>query len=192
MVMINHKGTIRLETDRLILRMFTISDVCDMYNNWAKDNEVAIYMRWDAHKNIDETHGYLEKLIESYNDIKTYRWVIVLKSENKAVGSIGFHLSDDYDMCGDVSYSLGRAYWNKGIISEALKEVLRFGLVDVGLNRIESFHAISNPASGEVMKKCGMKYEGKARQKYRSHNGFEDCNMYAILREDLIPIINED
>ena len=184
--MINHKGTVTLETERLFLRKFTISDIEDMYNKWAKDDEIAMFMRWDAHKSIDETRECVEKLVNSYNNIRTYRWAIVLKVENKAVGSIGFHISDDYDMCADVSYSLGRAYWNKGIISEALREILHFGLIDVGLNRIEAFHAISNPASGKVMKKCGMRYEGMARQKYKSHIGFEDCDMYAILKEDLI------
>ena len=53
-------------------------------------------------------------------------------------------------------------------------------------NRIEAYHAIANPASGKVMQKAGMKYEGTMRKKYRSHVGFEDSNLYAILREDII------
>jgi len=58
--------------------------------------------------------------------------------------------------------------------------------VDVEFNRIEAYHAIANPASGKVMQKAGMKYEGTMRKKYRSHVGFEDSNLYAILREDII------
>jgi ribosomal-protein-alanine N-acetyltransferase len=88
-------------------------------------------------------------------------------------------------MSGDISYSLGRAFWNKGLISESLSEVIKFGLISVGLNRLEAFYALSNPSSGKVMEKCGMKFEGIARQKYKSHVGFEDCGMYAILREDI-------
>jgi ribosomal-protein-alanine N-acetyltransferase len=87
---------------------------------------------------------------------------------------------------GTVTLETERLFLRRFNISEALKKVLRFGLIEVSLNRIEAFHAINNPASGKVMIKCGMRYEGRAGQKYRSHNGFEDCDMYAILREDLI------
>lgn len=73
----------------------------------------------------------------------------------------------------------------QGIASEALKSVLKFAFKTVGFNRLESYHSVNNPASGEVMQNAGMKLEGLARQKYRSNIGFEDCNMYAILKEDL-------
>ena len=54
------------------------------------------------------------------------------------------------------------------------------------LYRIEAYHAVNNPASGKVMKNAGMKYEGRMRKKYRSHIGFEDSDLYAILREDIV------
>ena len=44
----NHKGTVSLETERLILRKFTWDDVTDVYNNWLSDPDVAMYMQWDA------------------------------------------------------------------------------------------------------------------------------------------------
>ena len=88
-------------------------------------------------------------------------------------------------MCYEVAYSLGKAYWNKGYMTEALKAVLVFGLKTVGINRIEAYHAINNPGSGKVLQKSGMRYEGRLRQKYKSHMGFEDCDMYAVLKSDL-------
>ena len=51
----HHLGTFNLETDRLILRKFKIEDATDMYNNWASDNEVAKYLSWKTHLNIEET-----------------------------------------------------------------------------------------------------------------------------------------
>jgi ribosomal-protein-alanine N-acetyltransferase len=65
-----------------------------------------------------------------------------------------------------------------------LKKVLHFALLEVGVNRVEAFHAVANPASGRVMQKAGMTLEGHARQKYRSHNGLESSDLYAILAED--------
>lgn len=181
----NHKGTVTLETERLLLRRFTISDVQDAYKNWFSDPDVAMYMRWDAHANIKQTEEFLLRFISDYEKPDFYRWAITFQNSGEVIEAIGFHMEDEYDRVADVSYSLGKAFWGQGIIAEALREVLKFGLLDVGANRIEAFHAINNPASGRVMEKAGMKYEGHLRQKYRSHAGFEDCDLYAIIRSDL-------
>jgi Acetyltransferases, including N-acetylases of ribosomal proteins len=181
----NHKGTIPLQTERLLLRRFVISDVENSYNNWFSDPDVAFYMRWNAHTDIKQTEEMLSKFILNYGKLDFYRWAITFRTDNEVIGAIGFHIDDEFDMIADVSYTLGKKFWGQGVITEALKEVLRFGLLDVGINRIEAFHSINNPASGKVMKKSGMKYEGHSRQKYKSHTGLEDCDLYAIIRSDL-------
>lgn len=183
--MLKHKGTVTLESDRLVLRKFTMADAEAMFNTWTNDPEVAQYMRWNAHKDIDETKSVLENRMERYSSLSTYHWAIVLKDTDKLVGNIALICANENDMCGEVAYCIGRDYWGRGIIAEALKKVLYFGLLEVGFNRIEAYHAVNNAASGKVMEKAGMKYEGRMRQKYRSRLGFEDSNMYAILREDL-------
>lgn len=184
--MLKHKGTVTLVTERLILRKFRIEDAEAMFNNWSKDEEAAKYMRWNAYKDINETKSSLQKRIERYSDDKTYFWAIVLKGTDEPVGNVALICSNEYDMCADVAYCIGKAFWGQGIISEALREVLRFGLMEVNFNRIEAYHSISNIASGKVMQRAGMKFEGRMRKKYRSHEGFEDSDLYAILREDLL------
>ena len=184
--MLIHKGTVMLETNRLILRKFEISDAEAMFNNWASDAEVAKYMRWNAHKNINETKEVLLNRIERYSNLNTYHWAITLKSTDIPIGNIALMSSNEYDMCAEVAYCLGRQYWGQGIITEALIAVLKFGLIEVNFNRIEAYHAISNMTSGKVMQKAGMKFEGRMRQKYRSHIGFEDSDMYAVVKEDLL------
>ena len=181
----NHIGTQPIQTDRLLLRRFAIDDVADAFQHWFSDPDVAMYMRWDAHTDSSQTKEFLSRFVAEYEKDDFYRWAITLKGENKAIGAIGFHVESEFDSVADISYTLSRAFWNRGIITEALKSVLRYALVDVGINRIEAFHAIRNPASGKVMQKAGMQYEGRARQKYRSHMRLEDCDLYAILREDL-------
>lgn len=189
--MLKHKGTVTLESDRLMLRRFTIDDAEAMFNNWTNDAEVAKYMRWNVHKNIDETRNVLLKRIEKYNNLNYYHWAIVLKDTDTPIGNIALISSNEYDMCAEAAYCLGRQYWGQGIVTEALKTVLKFGLLEVNYNRIEAFHAANNVASGKVMKDAGMIYEGRMRQKYLSHLGFEDSDLYAILREDLLNTINE-
>jgi len=61
---------------------------------------------------------------------------------------------------------------------------LGFAFENIGFNRIETYYSINNAASGRVMQKSGMIFEGFAKQKYKSTSGFEDCNMYSIIKED--------
>ncbi|MDR0883427.1 MAG: GNAT family N-acetyltransferase [Oscillospiraceae bacterium] len=179
-----HKGTVALETERLILRRFTLEDANAAHKNWFSDPDVAMYMRWDAHTDISQTQEFIRLFVGSYEKPDFYRWAITLKQDGQAIGAIGFQIDSEYDGVADVSYTLCKAFWHQGIVSEALKEVLRFALLEVGVNRVEAFHAVSNPASGRVMQKAGMILEGHARQKYRSHRGLEDSDLYAILAED--------
>ncbi|MDR3314384.1 MAG: GNAT family N-acetyltransferase [Oscillospiraceae bacterium] len=181
-----HKGTVTLETERLILRRFALRDAADAYQNWFSDPEVAMYMRWDAHGSVVQTEAFMEHFVATYEKPNFYRWAIALKTDNRAIGAIGFHVEDDNDAVADAAYSLGKAFWNRGIASEALQAVLRFAFVAVGVNRMEAFHAVNNPASGKVMQKAGMQFEGRSRQKFKSHKGFEDCDTYAILAEDYL------
>jgi [ribosomal protein S5]-alanine N-acetyltransferase len=185
-IVLQHKGTVNLESEKLMLRKFILDDADSMFNNWASDNEVAKYMRWDAHKTVNETKDVLSNRIERYKNLNTYHWAIVLKDTNMLIGNIVLMISNENDMCGEVAYCISRQYWGKGILTEALITVLHFGLKEVNFNRIEAYHAVANPGSGNVMKKAGMKYEGRMRQKFKSHVGFEDCDLYAILREDKV------
>lgn len=53
-----NKGTIQIETERLILRKFTMVDAEAVYNNWTSDDEVARYVRWSTHKKLEDTNEY--------------------------------------------------------------------------------------------------------------------------------------
>ena len=84
----------------------------------------------------------------------------------------------------EIGYCIGRAYWNKGIVSEALTRLIIFFFDEVGANRVMARHDINNPASGAVMKKCGMQFEGIGRQADRNNQGICDVAYYGILKED--------
>lgn len=182
--MLNHKGTILIETKRLILRRFTIDDASSMFNNWASDIDVCKYMRWSPHKNEEETKEKLSIWIDSYNMESFYQWAIVLKKTDKPIGAIGLFVINENDLCGDVGYCIGKKHWGQGIVTEALSAVLSFAFKTIGFNRIETYHSINNPASGRVMEKAGMIFEGLAKQKYKSISGFEDSNMYSSVKSD--------
>lgn len=181
----NYKGTTKLETERLILRRFEITDADDMFENYASSDNVTKYMTWETHKDIDATKEYLQSLTKSYSDSKVFDWAIELKSENKVIGSIGAKKPDENLSKIEIGYCIGEKWWNHGIVTEALKEIIRFLFEEVDVNRIEAYHDIRNPASGRVMQKCGMKFEGVLRQAYLFKNGVADVYVYSILKSDI-------
>lgn len=182
---LNHIGTQVIETPRLLLRRFTMQDVEPMFYTWANDAQVTRFMRWTPHKNTTETRIILAKWIKEYRTLPSYHWAITLKPELQLIGSIGVYGINDQDMAGETGYCIARPYWGKGYAAEALRAVIEFMFSRVGLNRIEAYHSVNNPASGAVMRKCGMQPEGCCRQKYMACEGLQDCDLYAILAKDI-------
>jgi len=177
-----HAGTQKIETERLTLRKFELSDAEMMFNNWATDDEVCRYMRWQAHKVIDETITRIGDIIRNYENERIYHWGICLKC-GELIGNIAVTVISEYDYKAEVSYCLSRDRWGNGYVSEAIEAVLDFMYTNTDIERIEAYHSTENPASGKVMKNAGMEYEGFARNKYRNRDGFQDCDMYGIVRE---------
>lgn len=177
-----HLGTKRLETDRLILRRFIMEDVQAMYNNWASDPEVTRFLTWPAHGSPEISRMVLEDWTASYERADYYQWAI--EFEGQPIGSIAVVSHSDKAELVHIGYCVGRKWWHKGIMSEALRAVMTFFFEEVGVNRIESRHDPRNPNSGGVMKKCGMQYEGNLRQSEWNNQGICDASWYGILRSE--------
>lgn len=180
----NNRGTQIIETERLILRKFDISDTQQMFDNWASNNRVTKYLTWTPHKNIDETREILSSWISHYNDDRYYQWCIELKETSQAIGSIGTVEVLQETETVRIAYCIGRTYWNKGIMTEALSAVIKFFFEEADINRIQAEHDTNNPASGKVMTKCGMKYEGTHIQAARNQQGLCDIAVYGITKRD--------
>lgn len=180
-----HLGTIELETDRLILRRFKLSDAEAMYRNWASDDEVTKYLMWPTHKDVSVSESVLKEWIGSYDNKAFYQWAIVLKSDGpEPIGSISIVKKDDKISMVHVGYCIGRKWWNQGITSEALSRLIRFFFEEVEVNRVESRFDPRNANSGKVMEKCGLIYEGAIKQGDWNNQGICDYSMYGLVRED--------
>lgn len=180
-----HKGTVKLETDRLILRKVTMADAQDMFDNWASNPNVTKFMTWPTHSNIEITKMVLSNWVNSYENFTYYQWGIVIKKTNQLIGTISVVRFKEEINEVEIGYCIGEKWWNQGITSEALKEVIRFFFEEVKANRICACHDINNPNSGKVMIKCNMKYEGTLRQAVRRGTGkLSDLSYYSILKEE--------
>jgi|LSQX01.1.fsa_nt_gb ribosomal-protein-alanine N-acetyltransferase len=179
-----HKGTITLNTQRLLLRRFALADADAMFSNWANDPAVTKYLTWPPHGSLSVTRSILASWQPLYEQVDYYNWAIVLKELGEAVGSIAVVEQSESIRMVHMGFCLGQGWWHKGIMSEALTELIRFFFIDVTANRIESRHNPANPRSGQVMQKCGLQYEGRARQDGLDNQGLHDSMRYAILAED--------
>ena len=107
-----------------------------------------------------------------------------LKEIGEVIGGISIvKLENEHQAC-EIGYCISKSYWNKGITTEAFNRVIQFLFEEVGLNRICARHDLLNEASGAVMKKCGMQYEGTMREVQRIKGKFCTLSMYSILRSE--------
>lgn len=180
----NHIGTQALETERLILRRFIISDADAMYRNWASDPEVTKYLTWPCHASPEASAQVLKEWTEQYKKPDCYQWAIVPKSVGEPIGSIAVVGYDPRIGQPEVGYCIGRRWWRQGYTSEALGRVIDFLLDEVGADRVVSWHDPRNPGSGAVMRRCGMTCEGTLRRADRNNQGICDACVYSILAEE--------
>lgn len=179
-----HKGTISIDTNRLLLRRFNLNDVQSAFNNWTSDIKVTKFLRWPTHSDIEVTGRVLKDWIEKYEDKTFYLWAIVLKEIDEPIGSISVVGMNERTNMIHIGYCIGSRWWNKGYTSEAFSSIIPFFFNEVKAQRIESQHDPDNPNSGKVMKKCGLLFEGVLRKADWSNRGIVDACVYGLLAED--------
>ena len=180
--MLTHKGTQTIVTERLTLRRFRPDDAQAMFDNWASDDEVTKYLTWPSHSDVSISQWVVNDWVSSYEKDDYYQWAI--EFEGQPIGSIAVVDHRDDIARGTLGYCIGRKWWHKGIVAEALKAVMDYLFDEVGMVRLEACHDPSNPNSGRVMAKCGMQYEGTHRRSGRNNQGICDEVFYARLKAE--------
>ena len=172
-----------IDTPRLILRPFTLADAPTV-QRLAGAFEVA-----DTTLNIPHPYpdGAAERWIathaENFKAGDAATFAIVLRATSELCGAIGLHV-DHRHQHAEMGYWLGVPYWNHGYTTEAAAAMLTYGFTMQQLHRILARHVTRNPASGRVMQKIGMTFEGIQREHFRKGDRFEDLANYGILRDE--------
>lgn len=177
----NH--SIELHTDDLLLRKFRADDAADMFRNWASKDEVTQFLTWRTHQQLSETQAVIARWLGGYEFPRFYVWALDLDGE--VIGSIGCSQPDMNLKEIKLGYALSPLYWGKGYMTQAVIAIVDY-LFSLGYNRIAADHYLENPASGRVMQKAGMQFEGIIRDGGRDGFGnFRDVKQYAIVHRDL-------
>lgn len=181
-------GTINLESKRLIFRKLKESDAFDMYNNWCNCDDVTRYLPWNTHKSIEDTKEILNIWINDYQNPFTYRWIIIEKNDNTPIGTIDVVNKDIDNKVFEIGHCYSKKYWHQGYATESLSRIISFLFEETNVDLITAKHNGNNIASGKVMQKAGMKYDGTLRERITDKiTGQKDSLVYySITKEEYL------
>ena len=159
------------------MRNWQESDSSDLYE-YAKSELVGPNAGWKPHQNEEESKEIIKMFIKN-ND----SYAIVLKSENKVIGSIGLHHRKPDETLNDlkqreIGYVLNPNYWGKGFIPEAVNCLLNYGFNELNLDLIWCGHFDFNNNSKRVNEKCGFNYQFTKREKRKLLDNQEVNTLY--------------
>jgi len=172
-----------LHTERLTLRALESKDAPAVHRLAGAaeiaDTTLTIPHPYPFHAAVE----WIERAHKEWKAQTAYIFAITLSETHEFIGGIGLHLSMA-DQNAEIGFWVGKPYWNKGYTSEAARAVMHFGFETLKLHKIFGRHFPRNIASGRVMIKLGMKYEGHMREHVRKLDHFEDVMCYGILQTE--------
>ncbi|MCB2357185.1 GNAT family N-acetyltransferase [Clostridium estertheticum] len=146
-----------LETDRLILRPFCMEDAQEVFECWESDPEVAKYMFWTSHNDINKTVNWVKKELSKIDSDDWYRWAILSKETGNLLGTGLIYVEEEYGKF-EMAYNFGKKAWGFGYTTEAMQEVIKVAKEELGIKEIMGRHAKENHISGKILKKLGFAY----------------------------------
>ena len=154
-------GSDVLMTQRLILRRWNQKDAEDLYR-YACDPDVGPIAGWPPHKSIDESRAVIRDVL---NGREAY--AICLKEDRKAIGAIELKLNGHTDLTDrddecEMGYWLGKPFWGRGIVPEAVTEMLRRAFEDIGMQKVWVGYYEGNSKSKRVQEKCRFRFQRKS------------------------------
>jgi [ribosomal protein S5]-alanine N-acetyltransferase len=168
-----------LETARLILRPYREADIPELVPLIGAREVAATTLRI-PHPYTEENARAFLALTQEPGKI----WLATtLRGDGRQIGGIGLRV-DDQHQHAELGYWIGVPYWGNGYATEGAREILRYGFEELDLHRIFASHFKHNPASGRILVKLGMRYEGCQREHLRKWDRFVDSELYGMLRHE--------
>jgi len=173
-----------LETDRLTLREMTYDDL-DFYYRHFSIREIVEGSGFPAPKTLEDAKHELDLyVIDLFREGKGFRWGIALKRQKQLIGTCGFYNWVKDAKKATIGYDLNPAHWSKGIMKEALSEMIRFGFEELGLNRIQCTILPENVRSTKLVLDLGFTKEGVLRENAFFEGKYQDDVVFSLLRHE--------
>lgn len=175
-----------LETERLILRKFTLEDAIDVLSI-RSDQRVMDHMDSKGHLDIQQTEEFIKENFETYNRENGIFWAIIEKESGTFLGDLAFWRIDAKNCRAEIGYTLKPDFWGKGFMKEAMDAALRFGFNELNLHSYEANINPDNMNSRKILERTGFKKEAYFRENYYFDGRFLDSEIYCLLERDFTP-----
>ncbi len=182
MLKINFSPFQNLETERLLLRRVVDEDVNEIFA-LRSDPEVMKYIPRPLVKTKEDALAHVAMIDEKIDSNEGINWAITLKDNPKLIGIIGHYRIKPEHFRAEIGYMLLPEYQGKGIISEAIKTVVKYGFEVMQLHSIEAIIDPKNFASEKVLQKNGFVKEAHLKENEFYEGRFLDTVIYSSLKE---------
>lgn len=178
-----------LSDGKILIRPYRIDDIEALYEAVRESiNEVSRWMPWcHAGYTVDEASAYVLSREEAWKSDREYGFGIFDAESGKFLGGVGLNFINRVHNCANLGYRVRTSAAGRGVASSAARLAARFGLEEIGLQRIEILAAVENLASQRAAEKAGAKLEGTLlRKRLRTNNQPVDACLYSLVSEDFI------
>jgi [ribosomal protein S5]-alanine N-acetyltransferase len=169
-----------ITTNRLVLRLFEKSDaeavarLCNNYNLYKN----TLYLPYPYA--LEDALSWMERHLNNFNEDKSYEFAVTDKDSGEVYGAIALSNNKRFHH-GEIAYWIGEEFWGNGYATEAAEAVLKFAFEVKQYHKVFARYFSSNPASGRVMQKLGMKEEGILIDHVWKENRYENLVCYGII-----------
>jgi ribosomal-protein-alanine N-acetyltransferase len=176
---------IRLETERLIIRPYTMEDVTGLYET-LNDPEVLKYIPEDP-ISIQQANEAIKWLISNYKisidaNFK-YSFPIISKDSNTYIGWCGIGYLDYDNSKTEIYYTLKSEYWGKGYATEAMKAIVDFTFNQLQIDELVAVVKPENIGSIKVIEKLGFNYKNIITDVPKEFKFYEG-ELFYLLKKD--------
>jgi len=172
-----------LTTPRLRLRQIQESDAEALFTIKSEPEITARYGQ-DPHRSSADTLAWIRRILSGYPERDNLFWAMTLVGSDVAIGCCTLWNFDFPSRCAELGYELDRAYWQQGLMAEALSAVLVCAFDDLELNRVEACPLAVNEPSSSLLRKLGFSYDGNLRQRHFLRGQYFDQLYFGLLRDE--------
>ena len=183
MLAINFSPFPELSTKRLLLRRITKYDAPGILK-LRSDETVMRFIDRERAKTLADAESFVRRIDDSLQANEGITWGIAFKEEpDLLIGTIGYWRIMKEHCRAEIGYMLRPDLWGKGIMKEALLEVIDTGFNSLKLHSIEAHINPENTASGNILQATGFVKEAHFKEDFYYEGTFRDTIIYSRLQD---------
>lgn len=171
-----------LHTERLALRSVQPDDAAEIFSFTSRPETSAI-VSWHPHASVEVTRGFVESIVAKYARGEPAQWAMTQRGSGRVIGIVGFVSFSSVHRRGEIAFVNDPAFWGRGLMTEAVRAVVEYGLGELQLVRVEAKCEVENFASAKVLERAGMSLEGLARKLLFRKGQHRDYKLFAAIAD---------